>query len=186
MQYIKYQFYCDNCFSFSAIINQTAILFFETPFYILASTLQFTDLMEKSVKELRRVAVEKAVNTNHCIEKSELVSAIPYAEEQRITSEEITIINVSSSSSDSPNVSANEQSLKGYSSDDGNATGSSKRRHRKSNNPSRRKSNFSLRQDVDLDVQQLPYDIDGLVAFRLAFDPKQRMQSSKDGRHWAT
>ena len=29
--------------------------------------------MEKSVKELRRVAVEKAVNTNHCIEKSKLV-----------------------------------------------------------------------------------------------------------------
>ena len=42
-------------------------------------------------------------------------------------------------------------------------------------------------QDVDiLDVQQLLYDIDGLVAFRLAFHPKQRMQSSKDGRHWAT
>ena len=42
-------------------------------------------------------------------------------------------------------------------------------------------------QNVDiLDVQQLPYDIDGLVAFRLAFDPKQIMQSSKDGRHWAT
>ena len=144
--------------------------------------------MEKSAKELRRVAVEKAVNTNHCIEKSELVSAILYdAEEQHIISEEITIINVSSSSSDSPNVSANEQSLKGYSSYYDNAIGSSKRRHQKSNNPSRRKSNFSLWQDVDvLDVQQLPYDIDGLVAFRFGFDLKQRMQSSKDGRHWAT
>jgi hypothetical protein len=142
--------------------------------------------MEKSVKELRRIAVEKSVNTNHCIEKCELVNAILHAEEQHET---IRIIGDSSdlvSSSDSPDMPADGQSLKGYSSDDYHEVGSSKRPHRKSKNPSRRKSNFALWQHVDiLEVQQLPHDIDGLVAFRLAFNPKESLQSSKDGRHWA-
>ena len=152
--------------------------------------------MKKSVKELRRIAMEKAVNTNHCIEKRELVNAICNAEEQHIKSEEITIspetIQIISDSSDhsslcDSHMSANGQPLTEYSSDDYSEIGSSRRTHRKSNNPNCRKSKSALWHGVDIiNVQHLPYDIDGLVAYRLAFNPKQGMQSSKDGRHWAT
>jgi hypothetical protein len=84
-------------------------------------------------------------------------------------------------------MSANGQPLTEYSSDDYSEIGSSRRTHRKSNNPNCRKSKSALWHGVDIiNVQHLPYDIDGLVAYRLAFNPKQRMQSSKDGRHWAT
>ena len=34
-------------------------------------------------------------------------------------------------------------------------------------------------------VQQLPYDINGLVKFELPFKKEARMKSSKDGRPWA-
>ena len=151
--------------------------------------------MKKSVKELRRIAMEKAVNTNHCIEKRELVNAILNAEEQHINSEEITIspetIQIISDSSDhsslcDSHMSANGQPLTEYSSDDYSEIGSSRRTHRKSNNPNRRKSKSALWHGVDIiNVQHLPYDIDGLVAYRLAFNRKKWrrkdiLQCSKD------
>ena len=46
---------------------------------------------------------------------------------------------------------------------------------------------MSLWQNVNVSfVEQLPFDIDGLVIYRLTFDPNKRMRSSKDGRPWRT
>ena len=33
-------------------------------------------------------------------------------------------------------------------------------------------------------VSKLPFDIDGLAAYKLPFDPSDKMASTKDGRHW--
>ena len=79
-------------------------------------------------------------------------------------------------------------SLSEESSDGGDGNNERKRRaHRKTKDPSRRKCNMSLWQNVNVSfVERLPFDIDGLVIYRLAFNPKQRMHSSKDGKPWKT
>lgn len=33
-------------------------------------------------------------------------------------------------------------------------------------------------------MSKLPFDIDGLAAYKLPFDPSDKMASTKDGRHW--
>lgn len=35
------------------------------------------------------------------------------------------------------------------------------------------------------EANSIPYDIDGTLVFKLPFDPKNRMESSTDGRNWA-
>jgi hypothetical protein len=127
-----------------------------------------------SVKELRHIAKDNAVNICGCIEKHEIVNAIlrsPNVLELNGSSvnnktEVITILDSDnsdcSSLQDSPNMSAHGYSDEHPSTVDEEQE-STRRPHRKSKDHCRRKSNIAMWQDTEiLEVQQLPNDIDGL------------------------
>ena len=162
-----------------------------------STSFAYEELMRKSIKELRFIAKTKDVDISNCLEKFEIINIIysssrkqcgDVAETVNKTIQCIVIETDSSESSKEYKVPSDLDSLPAEScdSDDRNCK-MNKRAHRKTANPSRRKSNMSMWQSVDVSfVGRLPFDIDGLVAYRLAFNPKNMMRSSKDGRSWVT
>ena len=145
------------------------------------------ELTSKPTKELKKIAKENNITIVGCLEKSEIVNAIMAWRKEFIRGTK------TETSSKRPNVivieseSSHELSSTSMDESGDSATPTSKRAHRRTNNKSRRKSNISMWDSVPIrKVDKLPYDIDGLVAFQLPFDPKERMKSTMDGRSWST
>lgn len=140
--------------------------------------------MRKPIKALRFIAKTKDVDISRCLEKSEIVNnIIPCLNEKRYGD----LAETSDKTIDCVVIESDSLSDQSSEVDDKNYEETKKRAHRRAQDPSRQKCNMSMWQSVEKSfVERLPPDINGLVAYRLSFDPKQRMQSSKDGRPWAT
>lgn len=136
------------------------------------------------------MAKEKAVNIASCLEKSEIVNAIISCQkkfELRHSTATSAVETIAVESSSSSSQESSDDSNQSSSDETCVHTVPNKRTHRKTTNQTRRKSNITQWNEVLInDVDKLPYDIDRLVAYKLRFDPKKRMQSSRDGRPWGT
>ncbi len=135
------------------------------------------------------MAKEQDINIVSCLEKSDLVNTIISCQKEfklghstkTNAVETLVVESDSSGESDFDSCSYFDESW----ADDEEVV--DKRSHRKTTNNYRRKSNISEWNNVLIsDVDKLPYNIDGLVAYQLPFDPNKRMHSSKDGRPWGT
>ena len=62
-----------------------------------------------------------------------------------------------------------------------------KRKHRKSANPKRRKTDMKIWDGVlPIHITDFPDDINGKVIYVIKFDPNYQMKSTKDRRLWKT
>ena len=131
-----------------------------------STSFAYEELMRKSIKELRFITKTKDVDISNCLEKSEIVNIIysssrkqcrDVAETVNKTIQCIVIETDSSESSKEYKVPSDLDSLSAESCD-----------------------------SDDRNCKMNKRAIDGLVAYRLTFNPKNMMRSSKDGRSWGT
>jgi hypothetical protein len=135
--------------------------------------------MRKSIKELRFITTTKDIDVSGCLEKSDIVNNIINClnKEKDSISDMVETIDETIYRVES-DIFSDEYS----DGDDESYEEIEKRAHRRTKDPSRQKCNMSMWQSVEKSfVESLPPDIDGLVAYRLAFNPKQRMKSSTMG-----
>ena len=141
-------------------------------------------MKKKTIKELRLIASTKEVDISSCLEKSEIVDKILHCLKKEACSgfvktnrtiERVTIKSDASESSVEYKELSDFDFLSEESLDDDDKNKERKRRaHRKTEDLSWQKCNLSLWQNVNVSfVEQLPFDIDGLVIYRLTFDPNK-------------
>ncbi|XP_066914915.1 uncharacterized protein [Clytia hemisphaerica] len=136
----------------------------------------------KSIKELKSLAKSMNLDTSQCIEKSDLVDILSPA----MNLSQNTFANAQNDSPASSNGDSSDQSdpdspesINRPSDNDFPSTEESNQKPRKR---STHKDSWSFCPTIEID--KLPYNIDGDCIYQLPFDAKKRMKSSTDGRPW--
>ncbi|XP_066916243.1 uncharacterized protein [Clytia hemisphaerica] len=136
----------------------------------------------KSIKELKSLAKSMNLDTSQCIEKSDLLDILSPA----MNLSQNTFANAQNDSPASSNGDSSDQSdpdspesINRPSDNDFPSTEESNQKPRKK---STHKDSWSFCPTIEID--KLPYNIDGDCIYQLPFDAKKRMKSSTDGRPW--
>ena len=138
-------------------------------------------MKKKKIKQLRFIASTKEVDISSCLEKSEIVDKILHCLKKEAcsgfvkTNRTIERVTIKSDASVEYKELSDFDFLSEESLHDDDKNKERKRRaHRKTKDLSWQKCNLSLWQNVNVSfVEQLPFDIDGLVIYRLTFDPNK-------------